>query len=118
MLRVLIFTSFLIVISCREDQTVVNSRAILGNWQIVQATKDGEAFEAIGGGYFEFGLDEKFQTNIPILPNGSPYVVNKEMINFANDTIKYKINEVTDSILIVESVIRDIDFRFICKKKH
>ncbi len=118
-MRIFLFLiSLYLIVSCKEDKSVVNLREIKGEWDIKQATRDGQVFEAISGGYFGFGQDDVFNTNIPILPNGSTFTVNEDVISFSNDTIKYHIKEVTDSILIVESLIRETPFQFICRKKR
>lgn len=117
MYKLLFFLTPLLFVACKEDKSVVNLREIKGSWDIIQATKDGQVFEAILGGYFEFSQDDKFQTNIPTLPTGASYTVKENTISFSTDTLKYNITEVTDSILVLESNIRGVAFQFMCKKR-
>ena len=110
------FLSFLLFFACKSDKPIATPEQLAGKWNIVQATKEGKIFEAISGGYFDFGKDAKFETNIPSLPSGSNFTLKDGIISFQSDTIKYTISHLNDSTLVVDSNIRNTKFQFTCKK--
>lgn len=111
-----ILISFLLLFACKTDKPIATTDQLVGKWNIVQATKEGKIFEAISGGYFDFGKDAKFETNIPSLPSGSSFALKDGVISFQNDTIKYSITHINDTTLVVDSNIRNTKFQFTCKK--
>lgn len=117
MYKIILFIGSLALVSCKSDTPALGIAQLNGSWDIVQATRDGEIFDALAGGYFEFKADEHFQTNIPSLPDGMKYRLRERTISFEGDTLKYNVSQFSDSILVLESNIRGSAFQFTCRKK-
>ncbi len=117
MYKTCVLILFVVLVSCKNDKPSISPLSIYGNWQIKQATKNGQIFEAVAGGYFDFKKESTFHTNIPGLPSGSPFTLDGNHIKFVNDTISYNISSINDSLLVIESFIRNTPFQFTCIKK-
>ena len=115
--KIILLISALAMVACKTDKPTIGPQELHGSWDIIQATRDGEIFDALAGGYFEFANTNIFQTNIPSLPNGVAFVVESEKIRFEGDTLKYKITNYSDTLLVLESNIRGSAFQFTCKRR-
>lgn len=105
------FSAVLLVCSC-DDETKSNNLALIGRWELVQGFRNQRATETLNGTYFHFSDDGKMQTNLPIGPEEPmDYSVNNnEIRQKSTPPIKYVIQSLSDSTLVLNLELRGMQF--------
>lgn len=105
------FSTLVLVSSC-NDETKNNSLALIGRWEIVQGFRNQRPTATLGGTYFQFSEDGKMQTNLPIGPEEPmEYSVSRnEIRQKSTPPIKYTIQSLSDSMLILNMELRGMQF--------
>lgn len=97
--------------SACEDETDKNRAAILGRWEVRKAFRNQKETGSLAGAYFQFGPDGKMQTNIVESEEPADYTVsNHEIEQKGAQTVRYLIQEVSDSTLALAMTLRGVDF--------
>ena len=99
-------------ISSCEDETKNNSLALVGRWQIVEGFRNQKPTQTLAGTYFQFGDDGKMQTNLPIGPEEPMdyQVSGNEIRQKSVPPIKYMIQNINDSALVLSLELRGMQF--------
>ena len=116
-LSLLVLACSSILFSCKNNEEGINLPKIAGQWEIVNAYRNGAPTQSVHEGYFTFTNNKVFETNIPGLPNGQSFEIKKGVLMIANDTCHYRFSNVTDSIATINVMIREMAFQFELKKK-
>jgi len=105
------FSCTLFVLSC-DDETKSNNLALIGRWEIVQGFRNQRQTETLSGTYFRFGDDGKMITNLPIGPEEAmDYTVShNEIRQKSTPPIKYIIQSLSDSTLVLDLELRGMQF--------
>ena len=91
---------------------------LLGRWEIQQAYRNGRSTESLDELYFEFFQDGKMSTNLLGGPETTNYEVSEHEL-YQRDgqmDVDYNIIELTDSILVLSTSLRDYNFRFLLRR--
>ena len=106
-----------VFVACKKNETSIQLSQIQGKWNITHAFRDGNRTESVTEGYFSFGANSIFETNIPGLPNGQNFDFKDGTLQIHGDTCHYQFTNVTDSTAIMKVAIRKMPFMFELKKK-
>ena len=112
--RPLLFISGLlataILWSCTDDSQ--NTALLYGRWELVQGFRNQKVTETLTGTYFRFGSDGKMQTNLPIGPEDPVdfTVDGSEIVQKSTPPVRYQIQELTDSLLVLNLELRGMQF--------
>lgn len=116
-ISVLIFSCIFLLSSCKNNDSGTSLDKVTGHWEIVNAYRNGTVTESVDEGYFRFGKNKIFETNIPGLPNGQSFDFKDGVLMIKGDTCHYRFSNVTDSVATVNVIIREMSFQFELKKK-
>ena len=107
----------LFIFSCKNNEKL-RQNALLGNWQIANATRDGRRAPSVEGLYFNFFEDGTLQTNIASSPETATYQVDGDIIQQRESRfeIDYTIEELNDSSLVLTTELRSSFFRFFLER--
>jgi len=99
--------------SC-ENETEKNQNALIGRWQLTKGLRNKVETQTLQGVYYEFGADGKMQTNLPIgAESPTEYVVSKKEIEQRSaQPVKYLIQSLSDSTLIMTLEMHGVPFEF------
>lgn len=107
------------LITCKNEPVeTIDSQKIIGKWQISSATRNGDATKTLDNLYFSFFEDGKMETNLPTISGSSNYTLDGSTIEQRKDKqeVNYTIESVGDSTLVLNTKIRDFDFRLVLAK--
>ena len=107
----------LFLFACGNEEKF-SQNALLGNWELVNATRDGRRAPSVEGAYFNFLEDGTLQTNIASSPETATYKVEGMVIQQRESRfeIDYTIEELTDTSLVLITELRNAQFRFFLKR--
>ena len=107
----------LFIFSCKNNEKL-RQNALLGNWQIANATRDGRRAPSVEGLYFNFFEDGTLQTNIASSPETATYQVDGDIIQQRESRLEidYTIEELNDSSLVLTTELRSSFFRFFLER--
>ncbi len=99
--------------SC-ENETEKNQAALLGRWQLTKGLRNKNETQTLQGVFYHFGADGKMQTNLPIGAEGpTDYVVVKnEVEQRSAQPVRYTIQQLTDSALVMTLEMHGVPFEF------
>lgn len=105
------FSSVLLLFSC-EDESKANQSSLIGRWEIVKGFRNQKETETLSGTYFRFNDDGRMQTNLPIGPEEPmEYAVShNEIRQKSSPPVKYIIQSITDSTLVIGMELRGMQF--------
>lgn len=118
--RVLFFFIGVAALSaCQDSQEIDRQEYLLGRWEIQEARRNGQATESLQELYFEFFQDGKMTTNLLGAAETASYELEDGELRQRDSQldIDYRIEELTDSLLILTTNLRDYDFRFRLHKR-
>lgn len=104
---------FSFLASACVDNHAQNKPGITGNWAVFKAFRDKRQTSLLNGVYFQFAGNGKMRTNLPNTSQDTDldYVVEKDQIVQKSDTpLNYKIENVSDSILILSFEMNNTPF--------
>ena len=105
--------------ACQDTQEIDRREYLLGRWEIQEARRNGQATESLEELYFEFFQDGKMTTNLLGVPETASYDLEENELRQRDSQmdIDYQIEELTDSLLVLTTNLRDYDFRFRLHKR-
>lgn len=105
--------------ACQDGQEIDRQEYLLGRWEIQEARRNGQATESLEELYFEFFQDGKMTTNLLGVPETASYDLEENELRQRDSQmdIDYQIEELTDSLLVLTTNLRDYDFRFRLRKR-
>ena len=117
------FLFFLLLAACEDDKKAFQKEQLLGHWEIVEGKRDGEVSSSFEGAWFEFS-DSSMKTNLPIPnPNFSEietgFDLKKDLLlqkPKGAEGIDMKVVTLSDSLLEVHFLLRDVPFELVFKK--
>ncbi len=97
-----------------ENETEKNQATLLGRWQLTKGLRNKSETQTLQGVYYYFGADGKMQTNLPIgAETPTDYVVVKDEIEQRSaQPVKYTIQQLTDTVLVVTLEMHGVPFEF------
>jgi len=106
--------------SCKKDSDAT-AKMLMGRWELQEGFRNGQPSESLAGLFFEFGVEGKMSTNLPLMELSSKSTFSadpEKIIQRQGETeVEYQIETLSDSVLIVNTKLRNYDFRFVLKKK-
>lgn len=98
---------------CKKDK-VDDSGKLLGRWDIIEATRNGQATESLDQLFFEFFQDGKMRTNILGATEDAVYSMESMIIKQRESQLEidYTVDSLTDSVLNMYTTINRFNFRF------
>ncbi len=106
--------------SCKKD-TDATAKMLLGRWELQEGFRNRQPSESLAGLFFEFGKEGKMSTNLPLtdIAAQATFSADPEKIlqRQGEMEVEYQIETLNDSLLIVNTKLRNYDFRFVLKKK-
>ncbi len=114
--KIAILSFLLIVISsCKEakHEKVLNPA---GYWVLQEALRNGKPTESMNDAYFEFTEEGKVNSNI-FQGNLTYKVEGDKIIQSGDFPVEYKVDSITDSVMVLKMVIREVPFSLKLKKK-
>jgi len=98
---------------CNEDK-VDDSGKLLGRWDIIEASRGGQATESLDQLFFEFFQDGKMRTNILGATEDAVYSMENMIIKQRESQLEidYTVDSLTDSVLTMYTTINRFNFRF------
>lgn len=107
----------LFLFACGNEEKF-SQNALLGHWELVNATRDGRRAPSVEGAYFNFLEDGTLQTNIASSPETATYTIEGTVIQQRESRfeIDYTIEELTDTSLVLTTELRNAQFRFFLRK--
>lgn len=112
----------LFLVSCSSDEKLDEeaTNKLLGRWELVEATRNGNATESLDDLFFEFNPDGSMRSNILGATYSAQYETSASTIRQISEEngldLEYSISSLTDSVLILTTELRRYDFRFELKK--
>jgi hypothetical protein len=105
--------SFVFIFAC-QDKIDERVNIIAGKWHIEKAEKDGTPISSLEGTVFEFTNEGKMMTNVPQLVGNTFAFDGKKLIQKGEkNSIKYEIEELSSSQLILKTILKDMSFRMV-----
>ncbi len=114
LLIILLFLS-----ACKNDTGNVAEK-VIGQWEILEATRNNRPTESLSELYFEFTADGKLLTNIAGIPETLTYEIKKDKIYQKGSSlgeIYYNIESIEDNTMIISTELRSFSFRFSLQKR-
>ncbi|MCE7925511.1 MAG: hypothetical protein DYG98_20855 [Haliscomenobacteraceae bacterium CHB4] len=103
--------------ACDEEKS--NTRAgIQGRWELVKGFRNQKETETLQGVFFQFGTDGKMTTNLPVgSDTPTDYELKKNEIHQKlPQPVVYKIQDMTDSMLVLAMEMRGVLFEMHLQK--
>lgn len=96
----------------------IDSAQLTGKWELVEASRNGDATSTLTDLYFEFGEAGTLSTNMPTMEGASTYEVDDNEIEQEGNGFEqdYTIESLTDQELILTTKIQNYDFRMVFAK--
>ncbi|MCB9274454.1 MAG: lipocalin family protein [Lewinellaceae bacterium] len=114
----LLMTAILILHACGQEPG--SEKALLyGKWELKEASRNGSPTESLAGLYYEFLENDSMDTNLPLAPGKSMYELDGNSLRQAAgpDEIEYTIESLDESNLVLATVLRNTNFRFVLQKQ-
>lgn len=110
-------TGLLLFAACGGDNEKTQA-SIQGRWELVKGFRNQKETETLQGVFFQFGVDGKMITNLPIGVDAPvDYALQKNEIHQKSpQPVVYKIQNVTDSTLVLAMEMRGVLFEMQLKK--
>jgi hypothetical protein len=105
-------------VACESEPENVEDY-LYGRWEIANATRAGQNAETLSGLYYEFDANGTMRTNLPLGgQEESSFSLDGSTISQQTEqmTVDYKIENISDTLLILSTEIRDTPFRFNMRK--
>jgi hypothetical protein len=106
--------------SCKKDADAT-AGLLLGRWELQEGFRNRQLSESLTGLFFEFGKEGQMSTNLPLMDASanSTFSADPEKIvqRQGELEVEYQIESLNDSMLIINTKLRNYDFRFVLKKK-
>lgn len=101
-----------------EDEKTKQQALLTGRWELVRGFRNAKETETLAGTYFRFEEQGKMQTNLPLGANEPvDYTLDKnEIIQNGPMPIKYTIQKLTDTELILVLELRGMQFEMHLKR--
>ncbi len=118
--RALFVTIGLVGLSaCQDTEETIRQEYLLGRWELQQAYRNGQVTESLQELYFDFYQDGKMSTNILGAPETATYELEENELRQRDSQmdIDYQVEELSDSLLILTTNLRNYDFRFRLNKR-
>lgn len=105
----------------QEEEEKINTENLIGEWQVTDAQKNGEKLNAIEDAVFIFNNDKTLtiNSNFPGInkDEATPYELNDLTVSNVGDfNLNFEITTLTEQVLVLESKIQGMDFKFVLKK--
>ena len=119
--RYIFFLALVILVACKssnEDEEKLRNQ-LIGKWEIAEAYRNGNLAESLDDLFFEFFEDGKMRTNILGSSSQSDYEIDGQNVLQGGEDgveVNYQIEEVSDSTLVLSTVLRRYDFSFSLKR--
>ncbi len=109
-LTLLLLTTFVMACNDKKDERLP---LLVGKWHIQKAERDGDHFNSLEGTIYEFTADSKMITNVQQIGSGTFEFKNNTLTQKSNNnnTI-YTVETLTKDKLVLNTIIRDLQFRF------
>jgi hypothetical protein len=103
--------------SCANEPKIAQSD-LLGRWEIKEAYRNEKNAEDMQGLFFEFFGDGKMLTNMSSSTAEAQFELKKQTILQRGGEMDadYQIASLTDTSMVLVTVLRDYNFRFVLKK--
>jgi hypothetical protein len=111
-----LFVSFLIststLFSCVDESDQKNKSLVIGRWELDKAFRNNKQTETLAGTFFEFNESGKMSTNLPVGQETiTDYEVKgTEIRQKGTKTLKYNIQSLTESQMILQIELRGMPF--------
>lgn len=105
------------IVACKEDAKTDN---LDGRWEIIGGTFNGRAADQFKGFYLEFGKDGSLKTNLNANAAdeiGTFKIKNGKILKQTAEEATFTIKEIKDTVMMLSTQMRGIDFQFILHKK-
>lgn len=102
-----------------EDEKTKQQALLTGRWELVRGFRNAKETETLAGTYFRFEEQGKMQTNLPLGANENAvdFTLEKnEIIQSGPMPIKYTIQKLTDTELILVLELRGMQFEMHMKR--
>jgi hypothetical protein len=102
-----------------EDEKTKQQALLTGRWELVRGFRNAKETETLDGTYFRFEEQGKMQTNLPLGANENAvdFTLDKnEIIQSGPMPIKYTIQKLTDTELILVLELRGMQFEMHMKR--
>jgi len=106
------------LLACQDTQETDRQEHLLGRWELQQAFRNGQVTESLQELYFEFYQDGEMSTNILGASETAAYELDDNNLQQRDSQldIDYRIEELSDSLLVLTTNLRNYDFRFRLRK--
>ncbi|NJL74993.1 MAG: hypothetical protein HC892_08135 [Saprospiraceae bacterium] len=107
------------LVACTSEQkTDINTENLVGRWQLKQAFRNEQPIETMSDLYFSFTTEGNMETNMPTGEGAATYSVSGDKIEQRNDQsqLEYRIEELTETTLILNTQVENFRFRFAMEK--
>ena len=121
LIRKILFTGSiaLLLTSCMSEKVDLSEQKLDGQWDIIQAFRDGKETKTLTDGFFEFNEGMKFRTNILNDPRPYTYELSGNRIKVESDPIvNYTVLNMLSDTLIMKTEIQKLGFKFISVKSQ
>lgn len=105
---------FLLFASGCKNDTVDDTKNLLGRWDIIEAKRGGQVTESLDQLFFEFFQDGKMRTNILGATENADYSMENMTIKQRKSQLEidYKVDSLSDSVLEMSTTINRYEFKF------
>ena len=109
-----------VLIACNggnSNQQKIQAAQIQGSWEVIEASRNGQATESLDGLFFRFSDNGTLTTNLMGSDVESPYELSgNTIVQKGDDALSYTIGEVADNRLVLETKLQDMDFKLVLQK--
>ena len=108
-----------VLASCGDPAGQDDQSLLLGKWVINQALRNGQPTESLDELYFEFYDDGQMNTNLTGEAQTGVYQLEEGVVMQRESGMDadYRIEEISDSVLVLSTILRDHSFRFRLRRK-
>ena len=113
----ILLTMGILLTSCGPDSSL-DKDALIGRWELRQATRDGKPTESLDQLYYEFIEDGSMKSNLAGQTESGKYEIDNEKL-LQRDTkleVDYLIESLSDSVMTLTTNLRNIHFKFVLEK--
>ncbi len=120
LLRAIFLLGFFWIASCSADKQEVDSR-LPGKWQLIEGWRNNRQSPSLENVFFEFFADGNMRSNFNF--NGSSeagtFQMEDRILRQRNGEfeLEYTIESISDSILILNTILMEAEFRLLLKKE-
>ena len=110
----------LLLVTCESEPeaAAIDSTQLTGKWELVEASRNGDATNTLADLYFEFDDAGSLNTNMPTMEGASKYELDDNEIEQEGNGFEqdYTIESLTEQELVLTTKIQDYDFRMVFAK--